>query len=88
MDPFNVDLMACTVSVLRSPVRGKALPFSPNTTALALRERLRWCRIFQSHRVLISEESRPLGFVSHPQLWQVTLCNTWRNARLMLSRFC
>ena len=27
MDPLNVDLMACTASVLRYPVIGVALPF-------------------------------------------------------------
>ena len=27
MGPFNVDVMTCTASVLRSPVSGEALPF-------------------------------------------------------------
>ena len=27
MGPFNIDLMACTASVMRSPLTGEALPF-------------------------------------------------------------
>ena len=84
MGPFNVNLMVCTASVLRSPASGEALPFfsqydcagSAGTYVLA-------------HYVSIvpGTTAPAFDFSSHPRSWRVTLCNIWRSAKLMLSSF-
>ena len=65
MGPFDVDLMACTASVARSPLNGGALPFfSQHDCAGSAGEPMCWRRTLPSYRVL---QSRPLDFVSQTQ---------------------
>ena len=84
MGPFNVDLMACTVSVLCFPLTGEALPFFSQFDCAGSAGTDVFAHV-PSFRVPVPW---PSGFVSLPQSWQATLRNTWRNARPEQWSFC
>ena len=78
MDPFDVDLMACTVSVLRSPLNLEALPFFSQYGCAGAAG----TDVFTHDISLVPGTSVPaFRLVSHPRSWQATSCKIWRKAR-------
>ena len=77
MGPFKIHLMACTASVLGSPLTRESLPFSLSTTVLDRRGPTCLRMTFRSFRVPVS---RPSGRVSHRR--------PWRNVRPAQFVFC
>ena len=82
MDTFDINLMACAASVLRSLASGEARPFFSQydcagpvgTDVLA-----------QDVSIVPGTTASAIGFRFPPLSWRVTSCNIWRNAKLMLS---